>query len=142
MSTPSLGMLLQAQTCATEECVQALERRAAMQGACAQADLELVRRFFHQASIDFAGAIQAGLAPPVLVIGNGQNDKLAAILQTYRWNGEYDVGAAEHPYNGAWQPFRNWCEANELQPELVCHRQSGGAQKWVTLAVRPGGRLA
>ncbi|GJI89530.1 MULTISPECIES: hypothetical protein [Duganella] len=141
MTTPSLGRLLRAQQCETADCVKELERQASGKGPCAQQDLQLVRDFFHQASTGFAGCILAGLSPLPLAIGNGQHDKIAAILHTYRWKEGYDIRDATHPYHGVWQPFQRWCDSSELRPEFSCHRDPGGKEKWYTLTVRPAEHL-
>lgn len=135
MSKSSLGRLLKDMECNTPECVQALERQASDKGLCAEKDLQLARDFFHHASTQFASEILAGLPPRPLVIGNGQNDKLATILQTYRWKEGYDLRDATHPYNGVWKPFQAWCDANDLQPHLSCRRDAGGKERWYILTV-------
>jgi len=141
MTTPSLGLLLQAQQCETEECLKTLELQASGKGLCAEKDLQLVRDFFHLASTSFAGCILAGVAPRALVVGNGQNDKVAAILQTYRWKEGYDIRDATHPYHGVWQPFQRWCDNSDLQAMLSCQRDAGGKEKWYLLTVNPAEHL-
>lgn len=136
MTLPSLGQRMREQARATFDCEQALERKAATLGPCAQMDLILVRAFFQQACVDFASAILAGIAPPVIAIGNGRNDKVAAILQTYRWNDNHDIRTPDHPYHGLWRPFLAWCTANELEPGFACKRDASGKERWYALAVR------
>jgi len=138
IASPSLGQRLQAQARATADCELALEQRAAGLGPCAQKDLALVRAFFHQAAIDFSGAILAGVTPPVIAIGNGCNEQVGAILQTYRWREDEDIRCASHPYHGVWRPFVSWCLANDLQPGIACRRDAAGKERWYTLAIRPG----
>lgn len=142
MNTPTLGMLLQAQACDTEDCVRALEQQAALRGQCAEKDLQLVRAFFHDAAASFASSIMAKLAPPVIEIGHGQHDKLATIIQTYRWNEGYDIRSAGHPYHGVWQPFARWCADNEIEAVLTCRHDAAGKEKWYTLGVVPARHLA
>lgn len=137
MTTPTLGRRMREQARATFECEQALERKAATLGPCAQMDLLLVREFFQRACVDFASAILAGIAPPVIAIGNGSNEKIAAILQTYRWKDGEDIRTPTHPYHGLWRPFLAWCTANELEPGFACKRDAAGKERWFTLAVRP-----
>lgn len=134
---PSLGQRLRAQSHATADCELALEQRAGTLGACAQKDLAVVRSFFQQAAIDVASAILADVAPPVIVIGNGRNEQVAAILQTYRWREDEDIRCASHPYHGLWRPFLAWCTAHDLQPGIACRRDPAGKERWFTLAVRP-----
>jgi hypothetical protein len=141
-TTPTLGMLLQAQACDTEDCVRALERQAALRGQCAEKDLQLVRAFFHDASTGFSSSILARLAPPVVEIGNGHHDKLATVLQTYRWKDDYDIRTASHPYNGVWQPFERWCADNELEAVITRHHDASGKETWFTLGVVPARHLA
>jgi hypothetical protein len=141
MTTPSLGRLLQAQQCETEDCLKELERQASGKGQCAEKDLQLVRDFFHQASTSFASSILAGVAPRPVILGNGKNDKVAAILQTYRWKEGYDIRDATHPYNGVWQPFQHWCDASDLRPSFSCRRDDAGKEKWYTLSVAPAEHL-
>jgi hypothetical protein len=142
MTTPSLGMRLLAQARATVDYELALEHRAASLGACAQQDLALVRAFFQQAAIDFSCAILAGVTPPVIAIGHGRNEQVAAILQTYRWKEGEDVRCSSHTYHALWLRFLDWCVANDLQPGIACRRDAGGKERWFTLSVRPATGLS
>lgn len=140
--TPSLGQRLRGQVRARADCELALEQRAASLGPSAQQDLALVRAFFQRAAIDFSSAILAGVPPPVLAIGHGRNDEVAAILQTYRWREDEDIRCASHPYHGLWRPFLAWCVANDLQPGIACRRDAAGRERWFTLSIRPTAGLS
>ena len=142
MSTPSLGRMLKALACTTPECLQKLERQAADKGQCAERDLQTLRDFFHHVSVEAAASIIAGLAPLPVVLGNGQHDKIAALLQTYRWKEGYDLRDPTHPYNGVWRPFQAWCDASELQVHIACQRDGAGKEKWYTLSMLPAEHLA
>lgn len=115
--------------------------KASDKGQCAERDLQLARDFFHQASTQFASEILAGVQPRPLVIGNGQNDKLATVLHTYRWKEGYDIRDATHPYNGVWRPFQAWCDANDLVAHLSCQRDSAGKERWYVMTVSPAESL-
>lgn len=137
MTTPSLGERLRDLVCATPDCIRALEREANEKGLCAERDLQLVRDFFYRASTEFATAILAGVAPRPLMIGNGQNDKLAAVLHTYRWKDGYDIRGASHPLHGIWTPFQAWCDANDLRPCLTSACDGAARERWYLLSVSP-----
>lgn len=142
MSRPSLGKMLKDMECNTPECLAELERQASGKGQCAEKDLQLARDFFYQASTEFANAILAGIEPRALVLGNGHHDKLATVLQTYRWKEGYDIRNATHPYHGVWKPFQAWCDANDLQVHLICQRDASARERWYTLNVTPAEHLS
>jgi hypothetical protein len=111
MVAPSLGEMLRAQAaCEKAKCLRELEQQAAERGVCAERDLQLVKDFFHQAVTQFASSILARAEVRPLVLGNGHNAKVAAILQSFRWRGDKDIRHSDHPYHAVWRPFQTWCD--------------------------------
>jgi hypothetical protein len=138
MTETSLGDILRAtQACKTEDCLRELERSAVDLGPCAEQDLGLVRDFFDQAKTWFTGRILAHAEVKPVFLGNGQNMTVALILQTFRWNADYDIRSETHPYNPVWRPFAAWCAENGLVPELYRCRDEKGREHWFVLKVQP-----
>lgn len=138
MTEQSLGDILRAtQACKTEDCLRELERAASGQGPCAEQDLGVVRDFFDQAKTFFTGRILARAEVKPVILGNGQNMTVALIIQTFRWNPDYDIRSDLHPYNAVWRPFASWCADNGLAPELFRCRDEKGREHWYVLKVHP-----
>lgn len=138
MTETTLGDILRAtQACKTEDCLRELEQAAVGRGPTAEHDLQLVRDFFDQAKTYFTSRILARADLKPVIIGNGQNMTVALILQTFRWNDDYDIRNSMHPYNGVWRPFATWCSDNGLAPELFRCKDAKGREHWYVLRVHP-----
>jgi len=138
MSNPSLGELLHTQLSAKKAlCPLELERNAAQKGLCAERDLQEVKNFFHQAITQFTTDILARIEVRPRLLGNGQNEAVATILQTYRWKRDNGIQQASHPYHAIWQNFANWCAENDLEPELAYRCDGIGKVSWHELTVKP-----
>ena len=138
MSTPSLGEILRDEVIGKKvSCLLELEQQAAANGVCAQRDLEVVQNFFHDAVTKFTSSILARIEIKPITIGNGQNEAIAAILQTYRWKHENGISQTSHPYHAVWRAFSAWCDKNDLHPEIGCRGDGAGKQCWYVLKVSP-----
>lgn len=138
MSNPSLGEILGTQICGKKaDCLLELEQHMAQKGLCAERDLQAVKDFFHRAIRQFTTDILARIEIKPLLLGNGHNETVATILQTYRWKRENGIGQPSHLYYAVWQEFQAWCTANDLQPEIEFHCDGIGKQSWHQLSVKP-----
>jgi hypothetical protein len=138
MSTPSLGEILRTEVVGRKaSCLLELEQQAAEKGLCAQRDLQTVKDFFHQAVTQFTSSILARIEIEPLILGNGHNEAVAAILQSYRWKRENGISQPTHPYHAVWQSFETWCSENELYPEIEYRCDCVGKQSWHVLMVSP-----
>jgi hypothetical protein len=136
MVAPSLGEMLRAQAGREKaKCLRDLEQKAAEKGACGERDLQLVKDFFHQAMTHFASSILARVEVRPLVLGNGNNAKVAAILQTFRWKADKDIRNSDHPYHAVWTRFQTWCDENDLNPEIEPRRDRN--EQWHIVTVSP-----
>ncbi|MGC1550085.1 MAG: hypothetical protein WA777_16300 [Rhodanobacter sp.] len=139
MSNPSLGDILRVREAAiTASCLVELEKQAAEKGPCAVADLQLVKDFFHEAMTQFTNSILGHIEIRPLLLGKGKNEKVASILQTFRWKGSFDIRDSSHPYHAVWVPFQAWCDENGLRPEIGvnCMYTVGGGEQWHALTVK------
>jgi len=131
MANQSLGTLLALQTRRSKpSAFVEKEQFAANKGRCACEDFKRVTDFFHSAILEFSGAIIAGIDIRPAILGNGQNAKVAAILQTFRWKGGYDMRDPEHPYHGAWALFDAWCHDHDLVAHIDCQRGPAASEPW------------
>jgi len=117
--------------------MQELEQNAARKGVCAERDLQTVKDFFHRAITQFTTDILAHTDLRPVLLGNGQNDSVLAILQSYRWKNDNGMAQPTHPYHAAWLAFALWCEDNELEPVLAYRCDGLGKLSWHELTVRP-----
>jgi hypothetical protein len=119
MTNPSLGDILRAREASKKAaCLVELERKAQEKGPCAVVDLQYIKDFFHTAITEFTNAILAGIDIRPIALGKGNNEKVATILQTFRWKDGYDIRAPAHPYHAVWVPFETWCQENGLAAEI------------------------
>lgn len=131
MANESLGTLLANHARRTKPAAFVeMEQSAANKGACACEDFKRVMDFFYDAMLEFSATILAGIDIRPAILGNGQNPKVAAILQTFRWKGGYDMRNSDHPYHGAWVLFDAWCREHDLVPHIDCQRGAAASEPW------------
>lgn len=138
MSNESLGARLAAlQAKGLPDELRALQQQARTHSPCATEDLTRVMDFFLDAMARFATAIAAGVPVRPVILGNGCNEKVASILQTFRWKHGYCMSEPGHPYHAVWGMFAAWCADHELAPAVERHCDEVRNEPWHTITVRP-----
>ena len=85
---------------------------------------------------EFTNSILAGIEIRPIALGKGNQEKVAAILQTFRWKDGYDIRSPTHPYHAVWVPFETWCHENGLVPEIGACTDVATKEPLKTITVR------
>ena len=114
------------------------EQKARAAQVKAQAELDIVIRFFETAKSSITQAILGGEKMPRIVLGGRSNSEVYSLLRGYSWNeAKQHIDSPQHAYHAVWAEFKQWAQENDLDVAWCYEWDGGGVESWHTLTINP-----